>query len=96
MSIPVVLPPEWIARLNDLSTRRGMSRSALVRKLLSEVSGATWGCKVYIAERLTRRKEPRFRYRNSANPQPAEQESGPERRQPARRDRRVPSIYTHL
>ena len=40
MSIPVVLPPDWIARLNDLSTRRGMSRSALVREALER---SLWG-----------------------------------------------------
>jgi predicted transcriptional regulator len=34
MSIPVMFPPEWIARLNDLAARRGLSRSALIREAL--------------------------------------------------------------
>jgi Ribbon-helix-helix protein, copG family len=35
MSVPVILPLDWIARLNLLATTRGVSRSALIREAIA-------------------------------------------------------------
>lgn len=34
MSIPLVLPPSWVARMNQLAMERGINRSALIREAI--------------------------------------------------------------
>jgi hypothetical protein len=33
--VQIVLPPSWVARINQLATERGINRSALIREAIS-------------------------------------------------------------